>query len=132
MKIKKMNKQHFLHLSLSIILGAIVGCSSVQTDNSNSALPIKIAGYDYDRVRAIMDGQLSIEGADVSFNVENIYSLNSKAFGPEKKYEVTEIGLIPYLTKYINNDFRDYTLIPVFISRTFRHKNVFVHADSGI
>ena len=48
---------------------------------------IKIAGYDYDRVRAIMDGQVDIEGADVSFNVENIYTLNSNAFGPEKKYE---------------------------------------------
>ena len=93
---------------------------------------IKIAGYDYDRVRAIMDGQVDIEGADVSFNVENIYTLNSNAFGPEKKYEVTEMGLIPYITKYINDDFRDYTLIPVFISRTFRHRNVFVHADSGI
>ena len=93
---------------------------------------IKIAGYDYDRVRAIMDGQVDIEGADVSFNVENIYTLNSNAFGPEKKYEVTEMGLIPYITKYINDDFRDYTLIPVFISRTFRHRNVFVHVDSGI
>lgn len=79
-----------------------------------------------------MDGQVDIEGADVSFNVENIYTLNSNAFGPEKKYEVTEMGLIPYITKYINDDFRDYTLIPVFISRTFRHRNVFVHADSGI
>ena len=83
-------------------------------------------------VRAIMDGQVSIEGVDVSFNVENIYDLNSNVFGPEKKYEVTEIGLIPYITRYINDDFRDYTLIPVFISRIFRHRNVFVHVDSGI
>ena len=43
-----------------------------------------------------------------------------------------EIGLIPFITKYINDDFRDYTLVPVFISRTFRHRNVFVHAESGI
>jgi len=59
---------------------------------------------------------------------------NSKyrAFGPEQKYEVTELGLIPYITRYINDDFRGYSLIPVFISREFRHKNIFVHVDSGI
>ena len=108
----------------------MVACSPSNT--SDRGLSLKIAGYDYDRVRAIMDGQVTAEGADVSFNVEDIYALSSYAFGPEKKYEVTEIGLIPYITKYINDDFRDYTLIPVFILRLFRHRNVFVHADSGI
>jgi 4,5-dihydroxyphthalate decarboxylase len=93
---------------------------------------IKIAGYDYDRVRAIMDGQVGREGADVSFNVENIYEVSRHAFGPDRKYEVTEIGLLPFLRRYINNDYRAYTLIPVFISRTFRHRNIFVHVDSGI
>lgn len=108
----------------------MVACSPSNT--SDRSLSLKIAGYDYDRVRAIMDGQVTAEGADVSFNVEDIYALSSYAFGPEKKYEVTEIGLIPYITKYINDGFRDYTLIPVFILRLFRHRNVFVHADSGI
>jgi 4,5-dihydroxyphthalate decarboxylase len=93
---------------------------------------IKVAGYDYDRVRAIMDGQAGMEGAEVNFHVENIYAANKYAFGPEGKYEVTELGLIPYIVKYINEDFRAYTPIPVFISRSFRHRNVFVHADSGI
>ncbi len=108
----------------------MVACSPSNT--SDRGLSLKIAGYDYDRVRAIMDGQVTAEGADVSFNVEDIYALSSYALGPEKKYEVTEIGLIPYITKYINDDFRDYTLIPVFILRLFRHRNVFVHADSGV
>ena len=76
---------------------------------------IKVAGYDYDRVRAIMDGQAGMEGAEVNFNVENIYAANKYAFDPEGKYEVTELGLIPYIVKYINEDFRAYTPIPVFI-----------------
>lgn len=79
-----------------------------------------------------MDGQVDIEGADVRFNVENIYGASGHAFGPDRKYDVTEIGLTPFIGKYINEDFRSYTLIPVFISRTFRHRNVFVHVDSGI
>jgi 4,5-dihydroxyphthalate decarboxylase len=45
---------------------------------------------------------------------------------------VSETGLIPYVTKFANEDFRAYTLIPVFISRTFRHRNIFVRSDSGI
>jgi 4,5-dihydroxyphthalate decarboxylase len=93
---------------------------------------IKIAGYDYDRVRAIMDGQVGIKGDSVSFYVENIYDVSRYAFGPHRKYEVTEIGLIPFIRKYINDGFRAYTLIPVFISRIFRHRNIFVHIDSGI
>jgi len=93
---------------------------------------IKVAGYDYDRCRAIIDGDAGIAGHDVSFHFEDIYSVNALAFGEKKTYEVTEIGLIPFINKFINEDFRDYSLVPVFISRIFRHRNVFVHADSGI
>lgn len=93
---------------------------------------INVAGYDYDRVKGIMDGRSGIDGAEVRFNYEDIYSVNRLAFGPDKTYEVSELGLIPYVNKFINEDFRDYTLIPIFISRVFRHRNVFVHVDSGI
>ena len=93
---------------------------------------IKVAGYDYDRVKGIMDGRATIPDADVSFHYENIYSVNDLAFGNEKTYEVSELGLIPYVNKYINEGFRDYVLIPVFVSRIFRHRNVFVGTDSGI
>jgi 4,5-dihydroxyphthalate decarboxylase len=93
---------------------------------------LKVAGYDYDRVRAIMDAQVGIKDTDISFDVENIYSLSRSAFGPDRKYDVTEIGLLPFIRKYVNEDFQAYTLIPVFISRIFRHRNIFVHVDSGI
>lgn len=128
----KMKKNKLLNVTLAVVIGAITGCSSIQSNDSDNGLAITVAGYDYDRVHAIMDGQAGIEGVEVNFHVENIYALNSSAFGPEKKYAVTEMGLIPYITKYINDDFRDYTLIPVFISRAFRHRNVFVRTGSGI
>jgi len=127
-----MRYRNLLKLITAIILVSGVACNSGQKNESKIKLSINVAGYNYDRIRAIMDGQVSIEGADVSFTVENIYDLNSSVFGTEKKYEVTEMGLIPYISQYINNDFRDYTLIPVFISRIFRHRNVFVHINSGI
>ncbi len=112
----------------------LLGCSSSnEEENTTDKSPeFTIAGYDYDRVSAIRDGKVSIEGANVSFEVSNIYSLNGSAFGEEQKYDISEMGLIPFITKYINEDYRDYTLLPIFISRTFRHRNIYVHADSGI
>lgn len=117
-------------------LAGLGSSSALAADSGNPSASeqgeIKVAGYDYDRVRGIIDGKTGIRGREVSFHLENIYAVNSHAFGPKKTYEVTELGLIPYVNKYINTGFRDYTLIPVFISRTFRHRNIFVRADSDI
>ncbi len=134
MKKNEASRRDFIKLSAA---GAAVGTLGLFGGRAGQASEtgkhqIKIAGYDYDRVRAIMDGQLDIEGTEVSFGVENIYEANRYTFGPDRKYDVTEIGMIPFIRKYINEDFRSYTLIPVFISRIFRHRNVFVHVDSGI
>lgn len=108
-----------------------VGASS-DGASMRSEPEIKIAGYDYDRIRAIVDGQVGLPAARVSFDFQDIYKANQLAFGPERPYEITELGLIPYVTKFINEDFRAYSLIPVFISRLFRHRNLYVHVDSGI
>jgi 4,5-dihydroxyphthalate decarboxylase len=125
------NRREILKLSATAAMG--LTATSKGTASTEGSLPkINVAGYSYDRVQAIRDGNAGIDQADISFHDSNIYSLNDSAFGPEKAYEVTELGLIPYVTRYINDGFRGYTLIPVFISRTFRHRNVYVHVDSGI
>jgi 4,5-dihydroxyphthalate decarboxylase len=122
-----------LKLSGAAALGLLTKQSGTASASVEAARPkIKVAGYAYDRVQAIKDRLVGIDQGDVSFHNEGIYSLNAQAFGSEKTYEVTELGLIPYVYKYINEDFRDYVLIPVFISRTFRHRNIYVHVDSGI
>jgi 4,5-dihydroxyphthalate decarboxylase len=130
------NRRQFLKSTVAGVAacGILSGqqLSATEQPGSSQAPAIKVAGYDYDRVRAIMDGRVGIEGTTLSFDTENIYGVSKHAFGPSQKYDVTEIGLIPFLRKYINEGFRDYTLIPVFISRTFRHRNIFVHVDSGI
>jgi 4,5-dihydroxyphthalate decarboxylase len=126
-----LNRRDTLKLSGAVALGLTAageGAAAVESSRPK----INVAGYSYDRVLAIGDGQVGIEKSDVSFHDSNIYALNDSAFGSDKTFEVTELGLIPYVTKYINDDFRGYTLLPVFISRTFRHRNLYVHADSGI
>ena len=91
---------------------------------------LTLAGYSYDRVRAIQDGRVQLDGFDIQFQPDNIYSLNRKLFGPAKTYEVSETGLIPFVTRFANQDFRGYKLIPVFISRLFRHRNIYIMHDS--
>jgi 4,5-dihydroxyphthalate decarboxylase len=125
-------RRETLKLSGAAALGLVTAGSGITSADETSPDTIKVAGYPYDRVQAIKDGLVGIDQADVSFHNDGIYNLNAQAFGPKQPYEVTELGLIPYVSQYINNDFRDYVLIPVFISRTFRHRNIYVHVDSGI
>jgi len=134
MKMNEISRRNFVKISLSGAVAASMGvsCKRDFRREESKKLSIKIAGYAYDRVRAIMDGDVGTKDLNVRFYKEDIYSLNQYAFGAEPKYDVTEIGLIPYINKYINEGFRGYSLIPVFISRTFRHRNIFVRNDSGI
>ena len=95
------NRRDTLKLSGAAALGLLAGQSA--TVSAEAAGPkIKIAGYPYDRVQAIKDGLVGIDQANVSFHNENIYSLNRQAFGAEQPYEVSELGLIPFVSKYIN------------------------------
>ena len=134
------NRRHFLQASMGAALGGsllnsqqvLAATPTSQANSKVNSQIIKVAGYDYDRVLAIKDGRVGIEGAEVSFDTKDIYAVSRHAFGPDQKYEVTELGLIPFIRMYINKGYRDYTLIPIFISRTFRHRNIFVHVDSGI
>jgi 4,5-dihydroxyphthalate decarboxylase len=95
-------------------------------------LPITLAGYDYSRVSALVEGTLGVEGCQTKFEVTGIGPLNNHAFfGPQKR-EVTEIGLIPYILAYANDGFRDYVLLPIPVLRLFRHKSIWVRTDAGI
>jgi len=128
------SRREFMNTALAGAAGGAFGVSCGRaTPSAGAERPrIKVAGYGYDRVRAIMDGEVGIAGTEVDFVVQDIYEVSRYAFGPDHRYEVTELGLVPFITRYVNSGFRDYTLIPVPISRIFRHRNVFVHVDSGI
>jgi len=98
----------------------------------SSKLPINMAGYDYDRVSALIDGRVDIEGCSTHFEISRIGDMNSHIFSGPQTREVTEIGLHPFMLAYANDSFRDYTLIPVFPLRVFRHKSIFIRTDRGI
>jgi hypothetical protein len=70
-------------------------------------LPITVAGYDYNRVAAVANGEALIEGCKVSYEVTGIGPMNTHSLGGPRTRHVTEIGLIPYLLAWANDEIRD-------------------------
>jgi len=95
-------------------------------------LHLNMAGYDYPRVKAIIDKKVEINRCTINFEKGSIGDLNTNIFSGPQSYDVTEVGIIPYILAYANDNFRDYSLLPIFPLRMFRHKSVFIHTDSGI
>lgn len=98
----------------------------------SAGLAINMAGYDYDRVHSLIDGRVGVEGCDIDFEISSVGEMNTHIFSGPQTREVTEVGLHPFMLAYADDAFRDYTLIPVFPLRTFRHKSVFIRTDRGI
>jgi 4,5-dihydroxyphthalate decarboxylase len=91
-----------------------------------------MAGYVYDRSRALIDGRVKIEGYDIQYTESAIGDINTHVFSGPQTYDVTEIGLVPFILAFANDEFRDYSLLPIFPLRLFRHKSVFIRTDRGI
>jgi 4,5-dihydroxyphthalate decarboxylase len=106
---------------------------TINSDAGNSNdIPINLAGYDYNRVTAIIDGKVKIQGCSITYSKAGIGDMNSEAFSGAQSYDVTEIGLHPFMLAYSNDNFRDYSLLPIFPLRLYRHKSVFIRNDRGI
>ena len=123
----------------ALATGVALGTTQAKAGNSDKPAAvgsdkaqIKFAGYPLDRITALIDGRVQVEGCDFQYEKAGITKLNSTAIGGDQAWDVQEIGLHPYMLAYANGGLRDYSLIPVFPLRTFRHKSIFVRSDSGI
>jgi len=94
--------------------------------------PLKAAGYRFPRVEALFDGTVPIQGFDAQFKQAGISDSNTDLFSGAQTLDFTEIGLHPFMLAYANDNFRDYTLLPIFPLRVFRHKSIFIRTGSGI
>jgi 4,5-dihydroxyphthalate decarboxylase len=100
--------------------------------SQGNALTLRVAGYQYDRVAALADERVKVDNCNLSFTKDTIGNLNTHIFSGPGTRDVTEVGLHPYILAYANSDFRDYTLLPIFPLRVFRHKSIFIRTDRGI
>lgn len=95
-----------------------------------SSLPLKIAFWDYDRTRPLVDGRVVPEGIDLDINI-----LRPRAMFPrmleDQEFDISELSLASFAALK-SRDNCPFIGIPVPVSRFFRHSCVYVRADSGI
>lgn len=132
------SRRSFIKSSAMTVAGASTLLSSrhlmaSSTGQSEGAsLSLKMAGYEYPRISALISGKVKVAGAEVQFTPGKIGEMNSNILLGSQTYDFTEVGFVPFILAYANDEFRDYTLLPIFPLRTFRHKSIFIRTDRGI
>jgi hypothetical protein len=100
---------------------SVCGLAPAQSGEKPKGLPISIAGYKFDRTVALIDGRMKVEGCEITSQESGIGDINTNVFSGPQTLDVTEIGLHPFMLAYANDGFRDYSLLPIFPLRLFRH-----------
>lgn len=91
---------------------------------------LRIATWDYDRVRALIDGRVAVSGAHIAYTVLPPEECFHRAWS-SAEFEVTELGVMTYLMALSRGRSR-YIALPVFPSRSFRHSAIYIRSDRAI
>lgn len=134
-----MDRRNFLQLSVYSIAATLpatglltIANGQAEASGNSFNRDFKAAGYPTEHVKGMMSGKIQIHGNNIKFDPGAIGDLNTNAFEGPRTYDFSEIGLMPYIIAFANNDFRAYSLIPIFPLRIFRHKSIFVRSDGDI
>jgi 4,5-dihydroxyphthalate decarboxylase len=93
-------------------------------------IQLTLACEDYDRTRPIKDRRIKPEGIELNYlamSVEEIFWRMMKY----EEFDVSELSMGAFLTAAAGGR-RPFVAIPVFPSRTFRHRCIFINTASGI
>lgn len=93
-------------------------------------IQLTFACEDYDRTRALRDGSVKPEGIDLNYvtlPVEEIFWRMCRF----EEFDAAELSMGAFLVAAAQGR-RPFVALPVFPSRTFRHRCVFIHTASGI
>ena len=93
-------------------------------------IPITIACGDYDRVAAIKDGRVQVEGCEVTFIPLEPEEVFFRAFRYEE-FDACELSFSSYMM-VTSRDESPFIGIPAFVSRVFRHSGIYIRTDRGI
>ncbi|MBS1895303.1 MAG: 4,5-dihydroxyphthalate decarboxylase [Actinobacteria bacterium] len=96
-----------------------------------SDLNLKVGFWKYDHVRALFDGQVTIDGVAAEFESAGIISETFESMVRDQAFDVSELGLTFYLRTLAAED-PPFVAIPVFPNRHFRHSAIWVNTESGI
>lgn len=90
--------------------------------------PLKTAFWNYDRTLPLVDGRVRADGVELAIELLNPDEIFARAFGTAE-FDICELSFSKSVTAVSVGDF-PYVLIPVFLSRAFRHSAIFVRADA--
>jgi len=93
-------------------------------------LRLTLACEDYDRTRALKEGTVKPEGIDLNYIALPVEEIFWRMLRYEE-FDVAELSMGAFLVDAARGR-RRFVAIPVFPSRTFRHRCVFVNVASGI
>ncbi len=95
-----------------------------------SDLHLTLACEDYDRTRRLKDGIIKPEGIELNYLVMSVEEIFWRMMKYEE-FDVSELSMGAFLTAAARGH-RPFIAIPVFPSRTFRHRCLFVNSGAGI
>jgi len=93
-------------------------------------LQLSFAMGNYDRTRAIVDGQVKIDGINPVCMLQPPEEMFFRAFR-HQAYDVSELSLSSYCVSLAKGE-ATYVAIPVYLSRAFRHTSIYIRTDRGI
>jgi 4,5-dihydroxyphthalate decarboxylase len=95
-----------------------------------SKLKISFASCPYDRLNPIISGRVPIEGCDPNFFPLRAEELFPRVYSTQD-FDVTEISVSSHILTCLRGD-AHYVGIPAFVSRVFRHGDIYIRTDRGI
>jgi 4,5-dihydroxyphthalate decarboxylase len=95
-----------------------------------STLHLTLACEDYDRTRPLKEGAVKPEGIDLNYLVMPVEEIFWRMMKYEE-FDASELSMGAFLTAAARGR-RPFVAIPVFPSRTFRHRCIFINTNSGI
>src|SRR5215210_3096001 len=93
-------------------------------------LQISFASCPYDRLNPIINGRVPVEGCEVNF-----FPLRPEELFPRiyqtQDFDVTELSASSHILTSFRGD-SHYLGVPAFVSRVFRHGDIYIRMDRGI
>jgi 4,5-dihydroxyphthalate decarboxylase len=93
-------------------------------------VPVTIACGNYDRTQAIRDGRVKVEGCAVTYLPLYPEEIFHRVF-KFQEFDISEMSFSSYL-RTVSAGTSEYTAVPAFVSRIFRHSGIYIRKDAGI
>lgn len=83
-----------------------------------------------DRIEALLDGRVRVAGHDADLRIVEAQKLFRQVLS-DSAFDVAELSMGSHIAAVAAGR-RDYVGVPVFLSRSFRHSNLYIRTDRGI